>query len=89
MEYVRYMKVCRRYEKQEERANKEKFPEITRFAIAQERKEEKVNKERAQEILLSGIIVQNQSMGRKKEVKVQRDDDSTDKYGDYFGKIFF
>jgi hypothetical protein len=48
-----------------------------------------VNKERAQEILLSGIIVQNQSTGRKKEVKVQRDDDSTDKYGDYFGKIFF
>jgi hypothetical protein len=41
-----------------------------------------VNKEWAQEIVLSGIIVQNQSTCRKKEVRVQKDDVSTNEEED-------
>jgi hypothetical protein len=63
--------------------NKEHVPEITGFAVVRERKEEKVNKEQVQEIVLSGIVVQDQSIGRKKEVKVQRDDESTNEEEDY------
>jgi hypothetical protein len=37
-----------------------------------------VNKEQAQEIVFLGIIVQDQSTRRKKEVRVQKDDESTD-----------
>jgi hypothetical protein len=44
-----------------------------------------VNKEQAQEIVLSGIVVQdhNESTGKKEEVRVQRDDESTDEEEDY------
>jgi hypothetical protein len=42
-----------------------------------------VNKEHVQEIVLSGIVVKDQSIGRKKEVRVQRDDESTDEEEDY------
>jgi hypothetical protein len=38
-----------------------------------------VNKEHAQEIVLSGIVVQDQSKERKEEVRVQKDDQSIDK----------
>jgi hypothetical protein len=37
-----------------------------------------VNKEHVQEILLLGIVVQDQSTGRKEELRVQKDDESTD-----------
>jgi hypothetical protein len=88
---VRYRKVWRRNEKQEEQVNKDQVPEITGFAVAQERKEEQVNKEQVQEIVLSGIVVQDQSTGRKKEVRVQRDDESTDEEEDYSASewVFF
>jgi hypothetical protein len=64
-EDVRYRKVWRRNEKQEEQVNKDQVPEIAEFAVVRERKEEQVNKEQAQEIVLSGIVVQDQSTGRK------------------------
>jgi hypothetical protein len=82
-EDVRYRKVWRRNEKQEELVNKDQVPEITELAVVRERKEEQVNKEHAQEIVLSGIVVQDQSTRRKEEVRVQRDDESTDKEEDY------
>jgi hypothetical protein len=39
-------------------------------------KEGKVNKEQVQEIVLSGILVKYESIDRKKEVRVQRDNES-------------
>jgi hypothetical protein len=56
--------------------NKEHVSDIVGFAVVQERKEEQVNKEQAQEIVLLGIVVQdhNESIGKKEEVRVQRDD---------------
>jgi hypothetical protein len=49
------------------------------------KKRREVNKEQAQEIVLSGIVVQdhNESTGKKEEVRVQRDDESTDEEEDY------
>jgi hypothetical protein len=41
-----------------------------------------VNKEQVQEIVLSIIIEKDQSTSRKREVKVERDDNSTDKEED-------
>jgi hypothetical protein len=43
-----------------------------------ERKGGQVNREQVQEIVLSGIIVKDESTDTKKEVRVQRDDESTD-----------
>jgi hypothetical protein len=42
-----------------------------------------VNKEWVQDILLSGIIVKNQSMGRKKEVTVKKYDVFINEEEDY------
>jgi hypothetical protein len=42
-----------------------------------ERKEGQVNKEHVQEIVLSGIVVKDESTDRKKEVRAQRDNEST------------
>jgi hypothetical protein len=78
-EYVKYMKVWRRNEKQEEQVNKDQVPKITGFVVMREIKEDQVNKEHAQEIVLPGIVVQDQSIGRKKEFIFQRDDESIDK----------
>jgi hypothetical protein len=46
------------------------------------RKEEQVNKEQVQEIVLSDIVVKDESIDRKKEVKAQRDNKSTNEYDD-------
>jgi hypothetical protein len=43
-----------------------------------------VNKEWVQEIVLSGIVVQDESTDTKKEVRVQRDVESTDEDDDDF-----
>jgi hypothetical protein len=40
-------------------------------------KEGKVNKERLQEIVLSNIVVKDESIDRKKEIIAQRDSEST------------
>jgi hypothetical protein len=42
-----------------------------------ERKEGQVNKKQVQEIVLSGIVVKDESTDRKKEVRAQRDNEST------------
>jgi hypothetical protein len=50
--------------------------------MVREIKEEKVIKEQVQEIELLGIVVQDQSIGRKEEVRVQKDDETTDEEED-------
>jgi hypothetical protein len=47
-----------------------------------ERKEGQVNKEHVQEIVLSGIVVKDESIDRKKEVRAQRDNESTNEDDD-------
>ena len=47
-----------------------------------ERKEGRVNKEQVQEIVLLGIIVKDESKNRKKEVRAQRDNESTNEDDD-------
>jgi hypothetical protein len=47
-----------------------------------ERKEEQVNKEQVQEIVLSDIVVKDESTDRKKEVRAQRDNKSTNEDDD-------
>jgi hypothetical protein len=47
-----------------------------------ERKEEQVNKEQVQEIVLLDIVVKDESIDRKKEVRAQRDNKSTNEYDD-------
>jgi hypothetical protein len=47
-----------------------------------ERKEEQVNKEQVQEIVLSDIVVKDESIDRKKEVRAQRDNKSTNEDDD-------
>jgi len=49
---VKYRKVWRRNEKQEEHVNKEQVPNIVGFTLVQERKEERVNKGQTQEIVI-------------------------------------
>jgi hypothetical protein len=48
-----------------------------------------MNKEHVREIVLSRIVVQDESTDRKKEVRVQRDVESTKKDDDYIKKVFF
>jgi hypothetical protein len=47
-----------------------------------ERKEGEVNKEQVQEIVLSDIVVKDESTNRKKEVRAQRDNKSTNEDDD-------
>jgi hypothetical protein len=49
-----------------------------------ERKEGQVNKEQVQEIVLLGIVVKDESIDRKKEVRAQRDDESTNEDDDEY-----
>jgi hypothetical protein len=49
-----------------------------------ERKEGHVNKKQVQEIVLSGIVVKDESTNRKKEVKAQRDNESTNEDDDEY-----
>jgi hypothetical protein len=47
-----------------------------------ERKEGHVNKEQVQEIVLSGIVVKDESRDKKKKLRAQRDDESTNEDDD-------
>jgi hypothetical protein len=49
-----------------------------------ERKEGQVNKEQVQDIVLSRIVVKDESTDRKKEVRDQRDDESTNENDDEY-----
>ena len=54
-----------------------------------ERNEGRVNKEQVQEIILSNIVVKDESTDRKKEVKAWRDDESTNEDDDeYVGQTY-
>jgi hypothetical protein len=46
--------------------------------------EGQVNKEQVQEIVLSGIVVKDESKDRKKEVRARRDDESTNEDDDEY-----
>jgi len=50
-----------------------------------------VNKEQVQEIVLSGIVVRDQSTVKKEEVRVQKNDKSTNEEEDYSASewVFF
>jgi hypothetical protein len=48
------------------------------------RREGRVNKEQVQEIVLSGTIVKDESTDRKKEVRAQRDNESTNEDDDEY-----
>jgi hypothetical protein len=45
---------------------------------------DEVNKEQVQEIVLSGIVVKDESTDRNKEVRDQRDDESTNEDDDEY-----
>jgi hypothetical protein len=49
-----------------------------------ERKEGQVNKEQVQDIVLSGIVVKDESIDRNKEVRAQRDNKSTNEDDDEY-----
>jgi hypothetical protein len=49
-----------------------------------ERKEGRVNKEQVQKIVLSDIVVKDESTDRKKEVRAQRDNESTNEDDDEY-----
>ena len=49
-----------------------------------ERKEGHVNKEQVQEIVLSSIVVKDESTDRKKEIRAQRDNESTNEDDDEY-----
>jgi hypothetical protein len=49
-----------------------------------ERKEGQVNKEQVQEIVISRIVVKYESINKKKEVRYQRDDESTNEDDDEY-----
>jgi hypothetical protein len=49
-----------------------------------ERKEGHVNKEQVHEIVLSRTVVKDESTNRKKEVRAQRDDESTNEDDDEY-----
>jgi hypothetical protein len=71
--------------------NKDQVLEILGFVVVQEGKEEKVNKEKVEDIVLSGIVVQDQSTGKREEVRVHKDDESIDEEEYYFAleQVFF
>ena len=66
----------RKFYKEKERCHIQKDLEIN------ERKEGQVNKEQFQEIVLSGIVVKDESTDRKKEVRAQRDNESANEDDD-------
>jgi hypothetical protein len=49
-----------------------------------ERKEGKVNKEMVQEIVLTGIVVKDESIDKNKEFRARRDDESTNEDDDEY-----
>jgi hypothetical protein len=72
--------------KRDEEKSKEKKKDIRYRKVwkINERKEGQVNKEHVQEIVLSSILVKDESIDRKKEVRAQRDDESTNEDDDEY-----
>jgi hypothetical protein len=61
---------------------KKKYVKYIKVWKITERKEGQVNTEQVQDIVLSGIIVKDESTDRKKEVRAQRDNESTNEDDD-------
>jgi hypothetical protein len=72
--------------KRDEEKSTEKKKDIRYIKVWKitERKEGHVNKELVQEIVLSGIVVKNESTNRKKKVRAQRDNESTNEDDDEY-----
>jgi hypothetical protein len=69
---------------EENSTEKKKDVKYKKFWKRTERKEGHVNKEQVQEIVISCIVVKDESIDRKKEVKAQRDDESTNQDDDEY-----
>jgi hypothetical protein len=67
---------------EENSLEKKKYVRYKKVFKITERKEGQVNKEQVQEIVLSGIVVKDESIDKKKEVKAQRDDEYTNEDDD-------
>jgi hypothetical protein len=67
---------------EENSTEKRKYVRYIKVWKITERKEGQVNKEQVQEIVLSDIVVKDESIDRKKEVKAQRDNKSTNEDDD-------
>jgi hypothetical protein len=72
--------------KQDEKNSTEKKKEVRYRKVWKitERKEGQVKKEQVQEIVLSDIVVKDESTDRKKEVRAQRDNESTNEDDDEY-----
>jgi hypothetical protein len=72
--------------KQDEEKSTEKKKDVIYRKVwkINERKEGQVNKEHVQDIVLSGIVVKDESIDRKKKVRSQRDDESTNEDDDEY-----
>ena len=72
--------------KQDEENSREKKKDVRYRKVWKitERKEGHVNKEQVQEIVLSGIVVKDESIDKNKEVIAQRDDESTNENDDEY-----
>jgi hypothetical protein len=67
---------------EENYTKKKKYVRYIKVWKITERKEGHVNKEQIEEIVLSSIVVKDESTDRKKEVIAQRDDESTNEDDD-------
>jgi hypothetical protein len=72
--------------KQDEENSIEKRKDVRYIKVWKitERKEGQVNKEQVQEILLSDVVVKDESIDRKKEVRARRDNKSTNEDDDEY-----
>jgi hypothetical protein len=69
---------------EENSTEKKKYVKYIKVWKITERKEGHVNKEHVQDIVLSGIVVKDESTDRKKEVRAQRDNESTNEDDDEY-----
>jgi hypothetical protein len=72
--------------KRDEENSTEKRKDVRHKKVGKitERKEGQINKEQIQEIVLSGIVVKDESTDRRKEVRARRDDESTNEDDDEY-----
>jgi hypothetical protein len=75
------LEIKRDEENSTEKRKDDRYKNISKIT---KRKEGHVNKEQVQEIVLSGTVVKDESKDRKKEVRYQRDDESTNEDDDEY-----
>jgi hypothetical protein len=69
---------------EENSTKKRKYVRYRKVWKITERKEGQVNKEHIQEIVLSRIVVEDESTDKKKKVRAQRDNESTNEDDDEY-----